>query len=106
MNKVILSGNLCRDEHMKQIDDMILYRNAIAVKSEFKNSDGEYDTNFFDIVAYSNNAKFLDKYAMKGSKIILDGRIQTKSFESKDGTKKQKTEIVISHVEVITKKEE
>ena len=102
MNKIILSGNLCKDIELKVTQNSVpVLSNTIAVRNDFKNANGEYDSQFINFVAYRNNAEFLSKYASKGSKVLLEGRLTNRSYEKQDGTKAYITEVIVDKVELL-----
>lgn len=105
MNKVILSGNLCKDVELKYTtSNTAVSSNTIAVKNDFKNAKGEYESQFINFVVYRNNAEFLNKYAAKGSKVLLEGRLNNRSYDKQDGTKAYITEVVVERVELLGNK--
>ena len=104
MNKVILTGNLCKDIQLKYTQNNTpILRNTIAVKNNFKNPDGEYESEFINIVVWNKSAEVLKDYAGKGSKILVEGRITTRNYEKQDGTKVYITEVVAERIELLAK---
>lgn len=106
MNKVILTGNLCKDNEIKILtNDISVLQNTIAVRNDYKNSKGEYESQFINIVAYRNNAEFINKYTTKGSKILIEGKLNCRNYENKQNQKVYVTDVVVERVELIgTKK--
>ena len=105
MNKVILTGRLTKEIEVELTSTNKMYvKNSIAVKNDFKNVDGEYDSEFINIVAWGNTADYLGKYAEKGMRIALEGRITIRNYDKADGTKGYVTEIVCSSVELLDSK--
>lgn len=95
MNRVILCGRLTRDVEMKQSQSGTAYaRVGIAVTRPFKKDE----TDFFNVIAFGKTAEFLGKYFEKGSRILIEGRIQTSSYE-KDGEKRNYFDIVAEQIE-------
>lgn len=95
MNKVILCGRLTRDVEVKQSQSGTAYaRVGIAVDHPFKKDE----TDFFNVIAFGKTAEFLGKYFEKGRKILLEGRIQTSSYE-KDGEKRTSFDVVAEQIE-------
>lgn len=95
MNKAILCGRLTRDVEMKQSQSGTAYaRVGIAVTRPFKKDE----TDFFNVIAFGKTAEFLGKYFEKGSRILIEGRIQTSSYE-KDGEKRNYFDIVAEQIE-------
>ena len=102
MNKVILSGNLCKDIELKYTtSNKAVVQNSIAVKNDYKNANGDYDSQFFNIVVWNKTAEFLNQYAAKGSKILVEGRLQNRSYDKQDGTKAYITEVIAEKIELL-----
>ena len=98
MNTVIISGNLTKDIDLRATQSNIYVTNfTVAVR---ENEDTTY---FLDCVAWKGTAELLNKYAKKGSKVLVQGRITKRSYEH-DGTTKYVTEIVAERVELLDKK--
>ena len=97
MNKAIIMGRLAGDPELKQTGNGIsVTRFTVAVDRPYsKGSDRQ--TDWIDIVAWRNTAEFLCKYFQKGSPIIIEGSIQTKSWE-KDGQKHKSVEVNADNV--------
>lgn len=107
MNKSILCGNLCKDIDLRvTTNGKYVIQNTIAVKNDFKNANGEYDSTFINIVVWGTTAEYLSKYAEKGSKILLEGRISNRSYDKQDGTKAYITEVITEKVELLTFKKD
>lgn len=105
MNKVILIGNLTKDPEVRTTNNGTYVTTfSIAVNRKYKAQDGSQITDFFDIVAWRQLAELCGKYLEKGRKVGIVGELQTRSYESKDGTKRCVTEIVASEVEFLTPK--
>lgn len=103
MNKFIGIGRNTKDgEYRTSESGITIYSNSLAMTNNFKNKDGNYDSEFIDYVAYRNTADYLNKYAKKGSLISLEGRIQTTTSE-KDGKKRHFTKIVVESASVLEK---
>lgn len=109
MNKVHLLGNLCRENELRfSSDNNAILRNSLAVRRNYKNKKGEYDTDFVNILFFGKRAEFVEKYTKKGSKILVHGSLQTRTYEV-DNEKKYITEVMVEEVEFvqpIEKKEE
>jgi single-strand DNA-binding protein len=106
MNNVSLSGNLCKDIVVRYTpNDVAVLSNTLAVKRDFKNKEGEYESDFINIVVFKHSAKYLESYAKKGTQIELTGRIQTRNYENNDGNKVYITETICSNVSITEKKE-
>ncbi len=109
MNKVILSGHICKDIEVRYTQsNKLVIQNTIAVKNDFKNKDGNYDSQFINIVVWNSQAEYLAKYAAKGSKLLVEGRLTNRNYDKQDGTKAYITEVIVEKLELlgVVKKEE
>ena len=105
MNKVMLIGNLTRDPELVTTNSGIaLCKFGLAVQRRFSSNDGEKDVDFFNIVVWRGPAENCYKYLKKGSKVGILGSIQTRNYESNDGTKKFAFDIVAEEIEFLTSK--
>lgn len=99
MNKAILIGRLTADPEIRATQsgkNVASYR--LAVDRAFK-SDGQPDADFINCIAFGKGAEFAEKYLHKGMKIALEGRIQTRSYDDRDGKKVYVTEVIVEHHE-------
>lgn len=100
MNKVILIGRLTRDPEVKYQDTgSCISRFTLAVDRRFKKEGDEVTADFISIVAFSKTAEFIEKYFRKGSKIVIEGRIQTGSYTNSDNQKVYTTAVIAENVE-------
>lgn len=100
MNKVLLIGRLVKDPDVRYSqgqEPMAVARYTLAVDRAIK-KDREQTADFISCVAFGKNGEFAEKYLHKGTKIAIEGRIQTGSYE-KDGRKVYTTDIVVEHHE-------
>lgn len=105
MNKVILIGNLTKDPELTTTTSgLSLCRFTIAVKRNFANADGEFESDFLNVMAWRTLADNCKKYLQKGSKTSVCGRLQNRSYEAQDGSKRTITEVVAEEVEFLTAK--
>ena len=96
MNKVILLGRLTRDVDLKMSkDDKAYARTGIAVDRRFAKEDA---ADFLNVVAFGKTAEFLSKYFGKGDRLLIEGRLQTGSYE-KDGVKHYTVDVVAENIE-------
>lgn len=103
MNKVILVGNLTRDPELTETPSGVaVCRFAIAVSRDYANSDGNRETDFFNITVWRGRAENCGKYLKKGNKVAVVGSLQTRSYEDKDGIKRNVTDIIANEVEFLT----
>lgn len=107
MNKFIGTGNLTKDGEFKSLDGgKSVYSNSLAMRNDFKNKEGEYDSEFINFNAWGTTAEYLNKYAKKGNKVLIEGRITTRSYDAQDGTKRYVTEVIANNVELLTYKKD
>lgn len=99
MNKAILIGRLCADPDIGTTASGKKYaRYRLAVDRPGKQADGQQTADFLPCVAWEKGADFVERYLSKGTKIAVEGRIQTGSYE-KDGQKHYTTDIVVERHE-------
>ena len=107
MNKVVLIGRIAKDIEVRYTTTQkVVAMFSLAVNREFKNQKGEYEADFFNIVMWGKPAELAGNTLKKGSKIAIDGRIQNRSYEAKDGTKRYITEIIANGFEYLEKREQ
>lgn len=100
MNKVILIGNLTKDPELSTTTNGVnVVRFSLAVSRRYTNSEGERETDFFNIVAWRGLADFCHKYFRKGSRAAVVGNLQNRSYDAQDGTKRFVTEIIADEIE-------
>ncbi len=105
MNKVFLIGNLTRDPELTETPNgTAVCRFSIAVSRDYAGADGNRETDFFNITVWRGRAENCGKYLKKGNKVAVVGSLQTRSYEDKDGIKRNVTDIVASDVEFLTPK--
>ena len=103
MNKVILIGNLANDPEARTTQSGVSQSTfRIAVQRRFANAQGVREADFLTVVAWRQSADFCNRYLTKGSKVAVEGSIQTRSYDAQDGTKRYVTEIVADNVEFLS----
>ena len=96
MNKIFVSGNLTRDPEIKSTNSGKTYaRMGIAVNRAFSK---EKEVDFFNLTVWGKTAEFCEKYLAKGSRVLVEGRLQTYEYEGKDG-KKSGVDITVENIE-------
>jgi single-strand DNA-binding protein len=89
-------GRLTKDIEMRQTPNGVsLARFSIAVTRRFKNSNGEYDADFINCIAWRKTGEFIARYFQKGSMMAVVGSIQTRSWDGNDGKKQYATEVIV-----------
>ena len=102
MNKVILIGNLANDPEAFTTQSGISRSTfRIAVQRRFANAQGVREADFLTVVAWRQSADFCNRYLTKGSKVAVEGSIQTRSYDAQDGSKRYVTEIIADSVESV-----
>ena len=88
MNKVILMGRLTRDPEVRYTtnNNTLVCTFSLAVNRRFK-QEGQPDADFINIVAWAKTGEFCSKYFTKGQQVVVCGRLQTRSYDDKDGKK-------------------
>ena len=104
MNKVALIGRLTRDPDVRYSqggEPMAIARFTLAVNRRTKNRDAD----FISCVAFGKNGEFVEKYFHKGMKVAVIGRIQTGSYDSKDGHKVYTTDVICEELDFCESKQ-
>ena len=102
MNKVILVGRLTKDPEMRTTASGVATTNfTLAVNRNFTNQSGEREADFLTCVAWRRLAETIAKFCTKGSQVAVEGRIQTRSYDAQDGTKRYVTEIMVDNIDFL-----
>lgn len=102
MNKVILMGRLTRDPDVRYTDGhdpMAISRFSLAVDRRFKKEGDSQTADFISCIAFGRTGEFVERYCKKGTKLVVEGRIQTGSYTNKDGNKVYTTDVVVESCE-------
>jgi single-strand DNA-binding protein len=102
VNKVILLGNVGKDPEFKEAANGILSF-SVATNEKWKDKAGQWveKTEWHNVVLFGPRAKGLGSFLTKGNTVFVEGRLQTRSWDGKDGGKRYTTEVVATNVEVI-----
>lgn len=100
MNKVIESGRLTKDAEITytQGNNVAVARFTLAVDRRFK-QEGQPTADFIRCIAFGKTAEFFEMFGRKGTKFLIEGRIQTGSYTNKDGQKVYTTDVVVENTE-------
>ena len=99
LNVAVLMGRLVADPELKHTpNDIPVTSFTIAVNRKFAKTSEERQTDFIDIVAWRSTAEFVSKYFKKGQMISIEGSIQTRSYQDKEGNKRKAFEVVANNV--------
>lgn len=100
LNRAILMGRLVADPELRQTPNGIsVVSFRIAIDRAFSGRDGTRQTDFIDIVAWRQTAEFVSRYFSKGKMIIVEGSIQSRNYEDKNGNKRTAVEVVADNVQ-------
>lgn len=99
LNVVTIMGRMVADPELRKTQsgtDVISF--TIAVDRDIKSKDGERATDFIDVAAWKQTAEFISKYFHKGSAIVVNGRLQTRKYQTKEGYNRVAVEVVANNV--------
>lgn len=97
INRTILVGRLTKDPVLRQTGSGIFVAQfTLAVNRAYKNKDGERDADFISCVIWRKAAQNFTKFTSKGSLVGIDGRIQTRTYDDKDGKRVYVTEVIVA----------
>ena len=102
LNKAFVIGNLTRDPEMRALPSGIKVCSfSVATNRVWKDKNGakQESVDFHNVVVFARQAETAAQYLRKGSNVCVEGRMQTRSWDDKDGTKKYRTEIVADRVQ-------
>ena len=105
-NRVQLIGNLGNDPEIINLESgKMLAKFSIATNESYKNTKGEKitDTQWHNIVAWGKTAEIVEKFVAKGKEIAIDGKLTSRSYETKEGDKRYVTEIVCNELLMLGK---
>ena len=104
INRVTLVGRLTRDPELRHLPSgSPVLEFGLAVNGRQQDSGGQWvdKPNFFDVKVYGNQAEFLSQYLQKGRRVGIDGRLDWRSWEAQDGTKRSKVDVVAQTVQFL-----
>ena len=102
LNKALIIGNLTRDPELKALPSgMKVCSFAVATNRVYKDKDGnrQDSTEFHNVSAFGRTGELAAQYLKKGQQVYVEGRLQTRSWDGKDGEKKYRTEIIADTVQ-------
>lgn len=106
MNKAILVGRLATEIEVRSTQSGNVAQFRVAVNRPFANAQGQREADFISCVAWNQRADFLARYGHKGDRIAVEGRIQARTYDAQDGSKRYITEIICDNVELLGSKRE
>ncbi len=102
MNKVFLSGYLIHDPEIRYTPNgKAVARTAISVRrATSKTTENGYpESDIFNLTAWEKRAEFCGRYLTKGSRVMVEGRLQTSNYEAKDGTRRYAIDVIVDNIE-------
>lgn len=100
MNKAILMGRLARDPELRYTPNQVATCSfTVAVDRRFRSQDGTTQADFIPCVAWRQTAEFISKYFTKGSRILVTGSIQVRTWDDKEGQRRYVTEVIVDEAE-------
>ena len=107
MNKAFFIGNLTRDPELGETPNGVnVCHFCIAVNRSYTSSDGERQTDFFNVTCWRGLAESVARYCVKGSKVAVSGSVQLRVWEDNDGIKHQSVDVIAQDVEFLTSKKQ
>ena len=105
MNKVILLGRLTTKPELRYTNSNVPFaRFSVAVNRQFNNQDGTREADFINVVVWRRQAEIICNYFDKGNQIAIEGRLQTGSYDDKDGNKRYTTDVVLEQFHFVDSK--
>ncbi len=105
VNRAILIGRLTKYPELRKTGNGIPVSNfTLAVKRPFKNQQGDTDTDFIEITTWRKNAETVCEYLHKGAMVAVEGRIETGSFDDKEGQKRKSVKVIADSVQFLEPK--
>lgn len=99
LNKIILMGRLTREPELRKTQGGVsVVSFALAVDEDYKNKNGERDTDFIDCQIWRGGAEFAQKYFRKGSMAVVEGRLKVRDWKDKDGAKRRSTYVNVEQL--------
>ena len=99
LNTVVLMGRLTDEPNIKSLDsDKKVMKFCLAVERSQTSKNEERKTDFIDCIAWEKTAEFISKYFEKGDAIIVEGRIETRQYEDKQGNKRKSVYVLVNNV--------
>ena len=99
LNTVVLMGRLTDEPNIKSLDsDKKVMKFCLAVERSQTSKNEERKTDFIDCIAWEKTAEFISKYFQKGDAVIVEGRIETRQYEDKQGNKRKSIYVLVNNV--------
>ena len=99
LNRIVLMGRLTRKPELRRTQSGVAVTNfSLAVERDYKDAEGNRETDFIDVVAWRNTAEFVSKYFTKGRMAVVEGRLQIRDWKDKEGNNRRSAEVVADNV--------
>ena len=107
MNKVVIMGRLTKNPEIRYTPSQkVVASLVLAVDRPFTGADGKREADFIPVVIWGKTAELVGNSCAKGHRLLVEGRLQIRNFDAKDGTKHWVTEVIANSVEFIERKEQ
>lgn len=95
-NKAVIMGRICNDLELKTTPSGVsVLTFSVAVERRYQNDKENKQTDFFNCVAWRNEAEFISRFWSKGRMILVEGELQNRKYTDKTGTERQITELIV-----------
>lgn len=101
LNRVVVFGRLTKDVEVKQYGENYVFHNSVAVARSYKNKNGEYDTDFFDVEYWTKAPQFITNNFHKGSRALISGELATNKYQAQDGSNRVVTFIKANKIDIV-----
>ena len=106
MNTVQLLGRLTKDPDVKYTQNgKCVASFTLAVNRPFKGPDGKVEADFIPVILWGKVAEIVGNFVSRGQRLLVEGRLQVRSYDAKDGSKRYVTEVIGNNIEFIEKKD-
>jgi single-strand DNA-binding protein len=107
MNKIVILGRLTKDPEVRYTPSQkVVASLTLAVDRPFLGQDGKREADFIPVVIWGKTAELVGNSCAKGHRLLVEGRLQIRNFDAKDGTKHWVTEIIATNIEFIERREQ
>ena len=107
MNKIVILGRLTKDPEVRYTPSQkVVASLTLAVDRPFLGQDGKREADFIPVVIWGKTAEMVGNSCAKGHRLLVEGRLQIRNFDAKDGTKHWVTEVIANSVEFIERKQD
>lgn len=102
MNKAVLLGRLVKEPEIRYTpSNKVVAQFTLAIDRPYANQEGQKEADFIPVVLWGKSAETFGNTVGKGQRVLVEGRIQTRSYDAKDGSKRYVTEVIAERFEYI-----